>query len=236
MEAKRKNHQFGSDKSPKGALNDSLIFLAVAGGSVNEATRGTFSLSQLEDIVKKFAVHWGAGDHLFALLLSKLPPMLKELQLLPVADKGSKTFSPAKTQYRIWTKGECNIVEDISRYEADKKRFDFWIDRDEKQHQSFKNPLASIGPKAVNLLIYLVERLGTRVSKEQLLTDVWGEDAAQDIDCKKSQKNKIQQQFTKLEQFSGGRFLPHMFGQKLKKGIGLQRSFEDSYFIFERLA
>ncbi len=230
-----RNNQFENEIPCGRSIDESLIFLGVVGESVTEATRGTFSLSQLEDIVKKAAVHWGAGDHLLAMLLCKLPSMLKELQLLPAVNEESKTFLHVKTQYRIWTKGECEIVKDITKYEAEKNSFDFWIDRDEKKSRPLKKKLANIGPKAVDLLIYLVERLGERVSKEQLLRDVWGEEVYQDIECERSQQNKIELQLTKLEQFCGGKFRQHLFSKKFEKGIGLNSLFKNSYFIFERL-
>jgi hypothetical protein len=84
--AERKNHQFGSDKSPKGVLDESLILLGAVGESVTEASRGNFSLSQLKDIVKQAALHWGAKSELLNLLMRDIPKLLEELQFLTGID------------------------------------------------------------------------------------------------------------------------------------------------------
>jgi len=147
----------------------------------------------------------------------------------------AKPATSVKPRYQIWTGGECKVVEDISVYEKRKHAFSFWIDCDEKKYPSLKNPSITLSPLALRLLVYFVERLGKRVSMEQLLRGVWDEELGEGIVYKKSQQSKIEQQLTKLENFCGKEFRKYLFGKKFKDGIGLKMSLKDKYFIFKRV-
>ena len=140
-----------------------------------------------------------------------------------------------KPKYQIWLQGKCKIVKDINEYKSKKNSFDFFIDLDEKIHQSLKKSGAALSPLSVKLLICLVERLDKRVSLEKLLKDVWDEEVQENVDFKKLQQSKIEQQLTKLENFCGSGFRKHLFSEKFENGIGLKMSFKNQYFIFKRL-
>ena len=47
-------------------------------------------------------------------------------------------------------------------------------------------------------------------------------------------KNKIDQQLSKLNTFCGGQFREYCFTKWFDKGLGLKTSFADEYFLFER--
>jgi hypothetical protein len=64
---------------------------------------------------------------------------------------------------------------------------------------------------------------------------VWEEKLDEDDHYREIQYNKVEQQLTKLEHFSGSNFRKYLFGKQFEKGIGLKMSFKDTYFIFERL-
>lgn len=190
------------------------------------------SKTQLEGIVKKAASDWSAEGELLNLLMRKIPESLEELQFL---NKKEDMLLRPKMQYRIWTGDVCKEVEDINEYESKKNSFDFFIDLDEKIHQSLKKSGADLSPLSVKLLICLVERLDKRASLEKLLKDVWDEEVQENVDFKKLQQSKIEQQLTKLENFCGSGFRKHLFSEKFENGIGLKMSFKNQYFIFKRL-
>lgn len=179
-------------------------------------------------------------EEFMALLQQELPfweeVAVRWQKLITAAKRlSAEHISSEKLRYRIWAEGKRDVVDDLSKYEAKKNEYELWIDRDEKKHESTKNPGATISLKAVDLAICLVERLGKHVLVEEVLRRVWDEEIETNEDFKKSQYNKIELQLTKLQNFCGGGFRKYLFDKKFEKGIGLKTSFRDKYFIFERL-
>ena len=139
MTSKQNKTLADSQRPIKRVLDSSLIFLGVVNESVIQAQRGILSKTQLEGIVKKAASDWSAEGELLNLLMRKIPESLEELQSL---NKKEDMLLRPKMQYRIWTGDVCKEVEDINEYESKKNSFDFFIDLDEKIHQSLKRLLS----------------------------------------------------------------------------------------------
>lgn len=106
---------------------------------------------------------------------------------------------------------------------------------DEKLHKSIISPDETIGPEAINLLLCLVKRLGGRVSLDEVVKEVWNEELSKEPQRRKSQVDRLEQQLSVLQRFCGGEFRKYLFGEKLKKGLGLDRSFSKKYFVFSSL-
>lgn len=186
--------------------------------------------AELERRAAQVAANNGATGELLLELSRLVPEFCMALRKADMRPDAAFVSLLQKPQYRIWTGGGHGIVKSISEYEKKKENYLFWIDRNEKTHKSVKCPGARIGERATDLLVYLVERLGQRVPPEQVLRDVWG------IDQKgEGFEQKIEQQLTLLQKFSGRQFRSHLFPGKFNKGLGLRHSFRDKYFIFTQL-
>ena len=193
------------------------------------------SASQLRDIVEKTATECGAKGELLAALTNYLPSLYVDVLAAKLdATEADILLLSAQPQYRIWTGGKKRIVSDISQYEKRKQEYLFWIDKDDKTHESPRNPGNKIGHEAIDLLIYLVERLGRRVPPAEILEQIF-EDKPVDDKLDQYHKNKIEVQLTALQKFSGGEFRKYLFADKFKRGLGLKSSFADKYFIFSQL-
>jgi len=194
------------------------------------------SRSDVTDVVRKAAVDSGATGELLAILLRHLPSLLWETQAANLEVAESSISLSVTPQYEIWTAGAHRIVQDINYYERKKDQYLFWIPLDAKKHRSPEDPEKTIGPRAIALLLYLVEQLGTRTKFEQVVREVWNDEPHGDAEMRRSQQNQLEQQLTKLEQFCDGAFRRYLFADKFGKGIGLDKAFADKYFIFRRLS
>lgn len=193
------------------------------------------SLLKLTRIVEKVAAGTGATGELLASLIRHLPKLFADVQVANLEAPEAYVSLPAKPQYKIWRDGEpAKIVSDISKYEKQKDNYLFWIDLEEEKHESTICPGRRIRPTAINLLIYLVERIGGRIPATDVLREVFEcEPGGDKLD--KYEKDQIQQQLRALQNFCGGQFREHLFPYKFNRGLGLQESFSNKYFIFTRL-
>jgi len=192
------------------------------------------SYLEAEDFVAKTAAECGAKGELLAVLVRDLSQLYIDVVAAKLDVSQTEILPPPEPQYMVWTGGKKRIVSDIGEYQKKKEKYDIWIDRDEKIHESVRNPGKRIGREAIDLLIYLVERLGRRVPTVQALKEVFNDQPLGD-ELEQSEKNKIELQLTALQHFSGGEFRKYLFGDKFNKGLGLKKSFSEKYFVFSRL-
>jgi hypothetical protein len=188
----------------------------------------------VQETVRTAAIHNGARGRLLEALVKNLPPILMAVRSTKTAHFEGTVSSAPTPQYEIWTYGEYRNVRDISSYETKKNEYHIWIDLDEKKHISVRSPDVRIKPRAIQLLMYLIERIGQRVSFEVVLKDVF-DDSATGKEFETTNKNRIEQQLTAIDKFSGREFRKHLFPDKFRSGLGLKRTFSDKYFVFRRL-
>ena len=189
------------------------------------------SLFELEKLVGKIAAGMGASGELLAALVRNLSKLCVEARGANLQTTNA-LVSRVIPQYMIWTNGEREIVKDIGVYEKKKKKYLIWLDCDERVHRSVRKKGVKLGDEAIRLLIYLIERLGRRTQVTQVLRDIFDDTTA---DPGLTEKNKIDQQLTSIENFCGKGFRDYIFGEWFKKGLGLHETFSDEYFIFYRL-
>ncbi|RKY12750.1 MAG: hypothetical protein DRP65_00070 [Planctomycetota bacterium] len=193
------------------------------------------SLFRLEGRIGKIAAGTEASGELLAALLRHLPKLYMEARAANLESAEATVSLAAKPQYEVWTGGNCHIVSSISKEEHKKEKYLFWIDLDEKRHESIICPGKTIGSEAVDMLLCLVKKLGVRVSLDEVFKEVWKEELRKNVQLRKAQENKVDQQLSALQRFCGGEFRKYLFGEKFKKGLGLDRSFSKKYFMFSRL-
>ena len=192
------------------------------------------SLFRLEGRIGKIAAGTEASGELLAALLRHLPKLYMEARAANLESAEATVSLAAKPQYEVWTGGNRQIVSSISEEEQKKEKYLFWIDLDEKVHKSIICPGKTVGPEAIRLFICLVDRLGKRVPKTDLFKEVFEEKKEKDK-FEDDEKDKVEQQLSALQKFCGGEFRKYLFGEKFKKGLGLDRSFSKKYFVFSRL-
>ena len=185
----------------------------------------------LRQLVASSASRLGASPSLTACLIDHVPALLTDILARKRGDKDAIVGEAPPPQYSIWTAGRHIVAESIAKYENKRDRYLFWLDLNETSHVSHHSPKKRIGPQAIRLLMYLVEDLGVVRSAEDLYERIW------DLSLSKLDNphiSAIEQQLTRLHQFSGGKFRANLLrGQS--KGYGLRESFADQYFIFKRI-
>ena len=212
------------------------ITLATLSAALHNIRRERPSSAELKRLIRQSAAHYGAKPGLTAVLVRHISALCTEILTDKVdADQGI-VFAVSKPQYQIWTNGESPIVASISEYEKHKDDYLFWIDLNETSCVSKKFANRRLTPRAVELLKYLVERLGTPIPVEDVMRDVFDDVMSDDPESDNSEgdKNKIDQQLSKLNKFCGGQFRKYVFAKWFTKGLGLKNSFADKYFLFER--
>lgn len=198
------------------------------------------SLMDFKLIVGETAAGTGASGEFLATLLRHLPNLFVEAQVANLEVAEAHVSVPQKPLYEIWTEGEHNVIEVdtivdyLQTKKKKKKNYLLWLDRDEKKHKSIRSPGQTLGSEAVDLIIYLVERLGRRVPCVDVLRDVFKDEPMSNM-LDEHERNKIEQQLTALNKFCGRKLRRHLFSDKFGRGLGLRRSFSDKYFIFARL-
>ena len=205
-------------------------------GTITETTyvlkNKKVSTSELEQIIGSAAARQGAKPNLTACLIKNLPSLFNDLMSCKQNAAEAIIRTAPKPLYKIWTKGKVFTAENMDGYEKIKDSFLFWIDLDAKSHISSLDKKSRISKEAIGLLIYLVEKIETPIPATEVLRDVFDDDTNK-VD--ETQKNKVEQQITKLQKFCDGQFREHLFGNWPKNGLGLKESFANKYFIFKRL-
>ena len=201
-----------------------------------EAQGKPLSLIEIQNVVRQAATSSEPFGNLQAVLLRNISKLLWEVQQVNNEGEEVQISSPTKPQYEVWVVGVHKVVDDISEYEKKKDEFNCWVALDEKKHISHRARDKSIGPTAIKILIDLLEHIGKCKPFEQVLWDVWEEELGVDSQTFQSQKNRLEVQLTKLEQFCGGGFRDCLFADKFNKGLGIRKGFSDKYFIFRRLS
>ncbi len=207
------------------------ITLATLSATLQNIKRERHSRAELEKLVRQSAARYGAMPGLIAALVRHMPALCMEILTVKTDVDQAVVFAAPEPPYKIWTNGESMIVDSISHYEKHKNDYLFWIDLNEKSHVSEEFANRRLTPRAVELLKYLIERLGTPVPVENVMRDVFDDIMS---DNPKSDKNKIDQQLSKLNTFCGEQFHKYCFAKWFDKGLGLKTSFADKYFLFER--
>ncbi len=207
------------------------VILATVAETARKANGKSLSVAKIEEVVGGAAKSFGASVELVACLVRHLPILCQEA-FIAKDDAEEATVSKAPTpRFRIWTGGESKIVASIDEYEKRKEDFLFWIDLDEKAYVSPVGKKPKLGTEATKIFLRLVESLGTHVP----VTEFLGERYDTSSDAGNTDKNKIEQQLTKLHQFSNGQFRGFLFRNWFRNGLGLKESFADKYFLFSRL-
>ena len=227
--------QTGLGFAEEGLDKISRIVLATVAKLLCEMQGQRVSLFGIERLVSKTAAGTGASGELLATMVRHLPRFCMEARSANLEATEAHVSRAVMPQYEIWTEGERRIVDSIGDYEKKKKNYLLWIDLDEKVHRPTIRATETIGTEAISLLCCLVKRLGARVSLEEVLKEVWGEEVRKKVELRDAQVGKLEQQLTSLQKFCGGEFRKYLFGEKLKKGLGLDRSFSKKYFMFSRL-
>ncbi len=209
------------------------IVIATTTRILNELRFRELSLSELQTAVELAASSVGADEELKKIFAGHLPGLCCAL-----AENGSESLMKAayteSTQlYEIWTEGRHSLVEDITSYEARKKEYLFWIDRDSRIRESPVDPRCRLGKMAIKLLTYLAGNLGGRVSPAEVLKTVWHENLNGN-ELTQDRKNKIEFQLSVLQKFCGGRLRRYLYPRKFEEGVGLRKSFAGKYFIYRR--
>jgi hypothetical protein len=234
-EGKKDLSLYSYDSSRKGLDKKRQIALATVSKALDETQAKMLSMSELENTIGGIAASNGANGELLAALLRTVPVLCRDIETATLETDVANILISAKAQYRIWMDGTSHIVDNISGWFQKKENYLLWLDLDEKNHASTRSSGSQIGPKAIQLLIYLVERIGQRVSFEELLKEIWNEEIDEEACYRGLQENKVDQQLRALQNFCAGQFRKYLFPEKFSKGIGLIRSFSDKYFIFTRL-
>ncbi|MBN2331047.1 MAG: hypothetical protein JXC85_04465 [Candidatus Aenigmarchaeota archaeon] len=208
------------------------IVVATMGFLMREAYEKDLSLEELEALTGKTAAHFGANPGLTAQLVKHAPGLCEAVTSAKPGAKKAVVSGIESPQYKIWSRGKCVIVDDISGYERKKRDYLFWIDMDEKKHMSVRIPGVELKRMAARLLFYLVQRLGKRVPVTDVLREVFEDEIPEPGG---TEKNRIDQQLSALEKFCGGGFREHVFEEWFEKGLGLKRSFLEGYFIYRSL-
>lgn len=212
------------------------VVLATVAEALRRLREKRLSLSQAEVLVAETASEFGAAAALTAEMVRHLPGLCLAVRDVDVATSTADVSVASRPQYRIWVDGHQHIVSDISKYEARKPDFLFWIDLEERIHLSMgKPPSKALKKMALRLLLFLIERQGRRVPTREVLREVFDEDLGADEPVDKHMVNKIQQQLTALHLFSGEQFRDYLFSADFERGVGLKESFKDKYFVFSRL-
>ena len=199
------------------------ITLATLSATLYNINRERLSSAELEKLIRQSAAHYGAKPRLTAALVRHISALCMEILTVKAGGNDAVVSAAPKPQYKIWTNGESRIVDSISKYEKHKDDYLFWIDLNETSYVSKKFRNRRLSPRAVKLLKYLIERLGTPVPVEDIMSD-----------DPEGDKNKIDQQLSKLNTFCGGRFRKYCFAKWFDKGLGLTTAFAEKYFLFER--
>jgi hypothetical protein len=127
--------------------------------------------------------------------------------------------------------GEERIVETITAYERKRRRYLLWLDLNDTSHALANSPKTKLGQQAVRVLLCLVRNIGVVRPAKDLYRDVW--DSTTD-EIEASHIDAIEQQLTRLNRFTGGRFRRYL-QRGDDNGYGLRDSFANQYFLFKRL-
>jgi len=202
-----------------------------------DRTKGQrLSSHELSRMVSQVAVESHAAGELLAVLIRRLPELHDEARAARLSAAEAIISEAPKAQYEIWTGGKHKIVDSIEEYERKKDAYVFWIDWDEGIQLSLgKPPHKLLQKKALALLLYLAKGLGGRVQTRDILKEVFADDLKQDEPVDDLRINRIQQQLTALHNFSGEQFRQHLFDVDFERGVGLEASFKDKYFVLTRL-
>jgi hypothetical protein len=186
---------------------------------------------ELKLIVASSAAHLGASHQLTACLIQHIPGLIVDI-LKNQREGGDALVGKASPpQYAIWTMGEERMVGSITTYEHKRNQYLLWLDLNETSHVLASSPKTRIGQQAVHVLIYLVRNLGVVRPAKELYREVW-DPMTDEVDS--SHIDAIEQQFTKLNRFTGGQFRKHLLRGE-DNGYGLRESFANRYFLFKRL-
>ncbi len=208
------------------------IVLATVAEAFQKINGKSIPASKAEQLVGHAARKFGAKPELTASLMRHLPALYLDAIAASDGTDAAVISQEPVIQYKIWADGKAWVAQDITEYEAKKDEYLFWLALNEKSHTSPISDDRRIGPKAVELLVYLVEHLGMPVPALDVLRDVFGDD---DQPIGERQKDRVEQQLSKLEKFCGDHFREHLFGLWAEKGLGLKSAFADKYFFFSRL-
>ena len=203
---------------------------------LHELNEGKYTAPELEDIIHSSATLHGAKNSLTACLIRSLPSLCNEIMICKNSNPQEALIreSPRPSEYRIWTEGIYIVSDNIEKYVKKKGEYLLWIDLSAKQHVSSNNPEAFLHPRAVHLLLCLVEHIGTTLSVEYVIKHVYKGNTSLTLE---HDKGKIAQHITQLNNFCGGRgtFDSYLSANWRHAGLCLRKEFEDKYFLFSRV-
>lgn len=209
------------------------IVLSTVAETLQESRKKKPSVSNLERIVGKAAIHAGATGELLACLIGHLPALVIATRNSDLDVSEAYISRAKKPQYEIWTNGEHKIFDSIDKFRRRREKYLFWIDLTNKEYLSLGiKPEHKIGPRAIEILIYLVENIGVSVPRWEIFEDIFEETTEGNIGW----KGKLQQFLTQLHNFAGKSFRKkYLLLDRISDCLSLKNSFKDKYVIFETL-
>jgi len=190
----------------------------------NTKSKRKLSLNDLEKIIGEIAVRRDIENSQIACIMRYMPLMLHEYESCKKNSNEAIIRKAPSPKFRIWTNGKDMVADSISEYVNSKNTYAFWIDLDTKKH--------GLRPKAIEIFQCLIRHIGQRIPIEKFIEEVYGDTSK--INTIYDSKI-IGQYLSDLEKHCNGQFRKHLFSDWINKGLGLDISFKNNYFLFERL-
>jgi len=209
------------------------VVLSTVAETLQKSQSEKLSASNLKRIVGKAAVRAGATGELLACLIGNLPALVIAVRNSDPDVSETYISVAKKPQYEMWTGGEHKIIDNIDKFRKKQETYLFWIDITNKEYLSLGiKPEHKIGPRAIEILIYLVENIGVSVPRREIFEDIYEETTEGNIGW----KGKLQQFLTQLHNFAGKSFRKKYLSlDRISDCLSLKNSFKDKYVIFETL-
>lgn len=207
------------------------IVLGTLAEMMVNATPQQLSPHEVEQIIGTAATRYGAKPSLIACLIKNLPVLYKDLLSCDknISEAVVSTTSPR--HYRIWTGGKILVAETLDKYEKHKHKYLFWIDLDSHKNKSSRAPGQQLKPMSIRLLKCLVENLGSPVSLLKIRQTIGDPNATA---ISPYEIEVISQSLSGLNTFCGSKLSGYYSRTWKRKGLGLDLSFQDKYFLYEK--
>ncbi|MEN6307398.1 MAG: hypothetical protein ABFD91_06540 [Anaerohalosphaeraceae bacterium] len=211
---------------------DSPVASAIVFEVIRHAFRyGNFSDSNLQSFIGSVASQYGANANLVAHLMRGLPYLYKELSAYDPTHSNTIIANTPTVKFRIWAEGKILVAATLDQYEKHKNKYLFWIDLDSHKNNSLLAPGQQLKPMSIRLLKCLVENLGSPVSLLKIRQTIGDPDATS---ISKEETEVISQSLSRLNTFCGSKLSSYYSRDWKQKGLGLNISFKDKYFLYER--
>ncbi|MFC1636711.1 hypothetical protein ACFL5Z_17930 [Planctomycetota bacterium] len=214
----------------KRSWDKTIIVLATVAETVCTIQNNKLSKSDIEAIIGKAAVNWGASGDLLAAVIRYLPQLYIATRSANLEPSETCISLPVKLQYEIWTEGQHRIVKNIGKYKKNKNKYLFWADITNRQYESLGQKRCPLSTPALRLLLYLAENMGISIPRTMVFEHV----IETTSDGVVGWKTRLAHYFTELRKFAGEDFkeiyLPPP--DRFTDTVTLNKSFKNKYFVF----